>query len=493
MFAGVMSPARPWFRLTTHNPALLESHAVKVWLAEVEKLMRSIFNQGNLYNMAPVMLGELLLFGTGCMLHVDDFSDVARFYTQTVGSYMIAQNDRFVVDTLVREFQMTTTQLVSNFGLNDVSTQVKQAFDLGNYENWYDVVHFIEPNPEHDIKKLNNKFKRFRSVHFEPSDKTPDKKKFLKVSGFTRFPAYCPRWDVAGEDIYGTDCPGMTSLGDIKQLQMAERRKAQAIAKQSNPPLQGPPSIRNVESVPGGFTHNMGATGGKIEPIYAVNPQVNELNSDIKGIERRIEDNFFVDLFLAITNMEGIQPKNQLELSERTGEKLLQVGPVLERVHGEFLEGLIDNTFDQIIEGDILPLPPEEIQGEALKVEFVSSLAQAQKSIAVGGIDQLAAFVTGLAGVGYESVLDKFDADQAVDEYSDLIGGSPKLIVPDEEVAEQREARAQAEQQQQQQAMMLEVLKSGGGAIKDLASADLEGDNVASRTANILQEAAGNA
>ena len=66
-------------------------------------------------------------------------------------------------------------------------------------------------------------------------------------------------------------------------------------------------------------------------------------------------------------------------------------------------------------------------------------------------------------------------------------------IVPDEEVAEQREARAQAEQQQQQQAMMLEVLKSGGGAIKDLASADLEGDNVASRTANILQEAAGNA
>ena len=200
-----------------------------------------------------------------------------------------------------------------------------------------------------------------------------------------------------------------------------------------------------------------------------------------------------VDLFLAITNMEGIQPKNQLELNQRMGEKLLQVGPVLERVHGEFLEGLIDNTFDQIVEADILPLPPEEIQGEALKVEFVSSLAQAQKSVAVGGIDQLAAFVTGLAGAGYEQVLDKFDADKAVDEYSDLIGGSPRRIVPDEEVAVQREARAQAEQQAQQQAMMLEVLKSGGGAIKDLAAADLEGDNVASRTANILQEAAGNA
>ena len=81
IFAGIMSPTRPWFKLETLDQGLMSNAEVKAWLYSVEQLIRTIFLESNLYNMAPVMLGELLLFGTGAMSHVDDFENVSRFYT----------------------------------------------------------------------------------------------------------------------------------------------------------------------------------------------------------------------------------------------------------------------------------------------------------------------------------------------------------------------------------------------------------------------------
>ncbi len=83
MLNGTMSPSRPWFSLETFDPDLMESQAVKQWLFQVELIIRTILNAGNFYNMAPVFLRELLLFGTACMTHVNDFDDVARFYTHS--------------------------------------------------------------------------------------------------------------------------------------------------------------------------------------------------------------------------------------------------------------------------------------------------------------------------------------------------------------------------------------------------------------------------
>ena len=136
MLSGIMSPARPWFALSSLDPEMMEYLPVKIWLAGVEMRLREIFNSSNLYNMAPTMIGEVLLFGTGAMSHVDDFDDVARFYTHTAGSYMLAQDEKFKINTLCREFEMTTDQLVKEFGVENVSQGVKDAYERGNYQQW---------------------------------------------------------------------------------------------------------------------------------------------------------------------------------------------------------------------------------------------------------------------------------------------------------------------------------------------------------------------
>ena len=474
VFSGVMSPSRPWFSLGTPDPGMMEFTPVKVWLNQVELLMRAIFNSSNLYNMAPTMLAETLLFGTGCMLHVDDFDDVARFYTQTAGSYMIGQNHRCEVDTLLREYEMTVSQMVGMFGLENVSLSVKDQWDKGNYEVWYPCCHLIEPNPDKKMNSLFNIDKAFRSVYFEPAstNKAQDKDKILRKSGFDNFPAYVPRWGVTGEDVYGTDCPGMVALGDVKSLQIEEKRKAQAIDKMVNPPLKGPASAKNVpiSSLPGGVTIYDGSTDREgLGPLYMVNPQINELMMDIQKTELRIEEAFFVDLFRAISNMQGIQPKNQLELSQRNEERLQELGPVLEQLHGEFLDKLIDRTFDQAVKADILPPAPPELEGQELKVSYISSLAQAQRAVATGGIERITAFVLGMAQAN-PAVLDKYDMDQAIDEFGNAIMAPPKLIKSDEDVAKKRQADAEAMAQQQQQEQQMAMMSTAADAGSKLAN-----------------------
>lgn len=480
LLAGVMSPSRPWFSLETLHPDLMESHNVKVYLSQVELLMRSVFNQSNLYNMAPVMLGELLDFGTGAMIHMDDFNDVARFYTLTAGSYMIAQNQRYEVDTLVREFQMTTEQMIKEYGLDKVSRWVKDSYDRGAYDDWHNVIQIIEPNPNANERKLDARNKPFRSVHYEPGNdgQVRNQEEFLRVSGFDEFPAYVPRWAVAGEDIYGTDCPGMIALGDVKGVQIEEKRRAQAIDKMVNPPLRGPATLKNVpiSTLPGSTNLYSGMSENKLESIYQVNPHIAELSADIQRHENRIQQAYYADMFLAISNMDGIQPRNMLELTQRNEERLLQLGPVLEQLHGEFLEKMIERTFNQMARANVLPAPPPELEGMNLKINFISSLARAQRAVATGGIERLTTFVGQLAAAN-PSVLDKVDMDQAIDEYATAIGVSPRLVVPDEAVAEVRAQRAQ----QQQMAAQMAMANQAAQAAKTASEVDASEDSLLGR------------
>jgi hypothetical protein len=214
---------------------------------------------------------------------------------------------------------------------------------------------------------------------------------------------------------------------------------------------------------------------------------LNELRADIKEVEQRINDAFFVQLFKPITMMEGIQPKNQFELMQRNQEALLELGPVLERIHGEFLSRLIDRQLKQMFKADLLPPAPEEMQGQEIRVEYISSLAMAQRAVATGGIDRLAAFVGGLVGAGFQSAADKFDADQAIDEYSSLIGVPPRLVVPDEQVAAIREQRAQ----QQQQMQMMEMAKQAAETAKSASDAQMTEPSALSMISDAVGKANG--
>lgn len=475
MMAGMTSPARPWFRLTTADPEMAKFGPVKTWLADTTSLMRNVFDRSNTYRALHSMYEELGAFGTGASILVEDFQNVIHHHPLTIGEYAISTDWMGRITTLYREFEVTVDQLVREFGLDDVSVRVKNLYDGGHLDKWVPVAHAIEPRPIRDMTKRDARNMPWRSVYFET---TGDGDKVLRESGFEQFTALCPRWAGAGGDIYGHS-PGMEALGDIKQLQFEQLRKAEAIDYQTRPPIQVPTGLkgREIDTLPGGISY-VDAAGpqGGIRSAFDVPLRLDYLLADIQDVRQRVESTFYADLFLMLASRTDLR-MTATEVAERHEEKLLMLGPVLERLHNEMLDPMIEITFSHLVKAGVLPPPPAEMQGVDLNVEFVSMLAQAQQAAGTNSVDRFV-FTLGQVARIKPEVSDKLDADEWADAYGEMLGVDPRLVVPADRVALVRQARAQQAQQTQQveQAQQLSQAAANVGRIpRDSAAQDVIG------------------
>jgi hypothetical protein len=472
LMGGATSPARPWFRLGTADKELMQSEAVKIWLNDVTRLMFGVFQRSNTYRTLHHMYEELGAFGTAATIVQDDFAKTIHHYPLTTGEFCIAQNYKGEICTLYREFQKSVGEIVTEFGYKNCSLTVQNLHQRGALDTWITIVHCIEPRTDRDPTKKDSKNMAWKSIYFEQGATGG---KYLSESGFKQFPALVPRWATAGGDIYGNS-PGMEALGDIKQLQHEQLRKAQGIDYMTKPPLQVPTSMkgRDIETMPGGISFvDSAQPGGGIRSAFEVRLDLSHLLGDIQDVRGRIRETFYTDLFLMLANQSNAR-MTATEVAERHEEKLLMLGPVLERLHNELLDPLINMTFDRMLLAGVLPPPPPELHGVDLNVEYVSMLAQAQRAVATNGIDR---FVGNLGQVASfkPDVLDKFDSDRWAEEYSDMLGVDPSMIVADEKVAIIRQQRAQA----QQAAAQAQQHNMAADTAQKLGNVDTGGKNAA--------------
>lgn len=450
MMSGITSPARPWFRLGSGDKKLDDITAVKQWLYEVQSVMYKVFSSSNFYNSLHQLYSELGVFGTASMGIYEDFENVIWCKPYTVGSYMLGMDGQNVNDTLYREYELTVAQLVKQFGIENVSQAVKKQWDDGNTEAWVKLVHAIEPNDDRDRQSIKASDMPYRSVYYESDQGGKNKEgKFLRESGFEEYPIVSPRWDVTGEDVYATDCPGITTIGDTKALQLAERRKYQAIDKVVSPPLQGPSTLKS--KMKGDqlrsneiLWHSAGNEG--LSSIYAnYRPDINAIKEEIYNVEERIKRGFYEDLFLMLASSDRRQITAR-EVAEKHEEKLLMLGPVLERLHTELLDPSIDRVFNILQRNGVLPVPPPELKDKELNVEYVSVLAQAQRLVNTGAIDRMVEYAGGIAQIWPEA-RHKIKPNQSIDDYAEALGVNPSMIASDDEAAEAAAAEAQMQQQ----------------------------------------------
>ena len=476
MHSGLTSPARPWFRLTTFDPDLKEFAPVKEYLAAVELRMREVFSGSNLYNAFHTGYGDLALFGQPCAILVEDDKSIVRMQQLLNGRFWIARDESGRATTLYREFRWSVQRIVSRFGYETVarvSNSIKTAYDNGKYDQVYDCWHAIEPRLMREPGMIDKKNKPFLSNYW--LDAMTDNNGLLEESGFDENPIICPPWELAGDDHYSTS-PAQDALGDVKMLQKEQTRKLEGIDKLVRPPMTGPTSLRNnpASLLPGSVTYSDDPTGKGYRPAMEVRLSLSDLKEDIRDVQQRLNQYFYADLFLMLSNMEGIQPRNTMEIAERKEEKLLALGPVLENIYNGQLEPVIDRTFNILNRiGNQLPPPPREIQNQDLKIEYISILAQAQKAVATGAMERFSGFVGQMAAVKPD-VLDKWDADETADQYADALGVPPSIVVSDDKVKAIREGRAAKQKQAEQAEMMATVapaMESGANAASVLASA----------------------
>lgn len=476
MTSGLSSASRPWFMLKLGNEELSEDPAVKAWLAQCERRLYDFLAATNFYGAMKAGYSEIGLFGTEACVMVEDEKVGAVCHSLTAGEYWIAISHSLVPDTLFRYCPMDVRQAVQTFG-DRVSPWVRNAYDNSNYQLLVQYYQAIEPNPNYNPQMFGSK--PWRSIYWDYNDTRAD---FVtRIKGYDEQPFWAPRWDVIGGDTYGVS-PGMDSLPALRELQMQTKRRNEAIDKLVKPEMGVPPSVR-LTGQPGSIFTANGLTQEQVIIPYQMPYQaVEAIRQEIDKCHVQIDGLSYADLFNAITNMQGIQPRNIEEIAARNEEKLTQLGPVIERVSTEKLEIAIDRAFGIMFRGGLLPpVPPvlAEAGEDEIGVEFISILHQMQRMVGIGQIERTVSFIGNVAGAAPQA-LDKLDVDEMIDEYAYRAGAPAKIIRSTDKANELRQQRAQQEQMAQMAATMPAV-RDGADAAKLLSETDANGQSLLNR------------
>jgi hypothetical protein len=478
MLAGTTSPAKPWFRLAPTDATLAEDFEVKVWLEEARNRMMRVMASSNYYTSKGVQLMDEVVFGTSPMFIYEHPEKVIHCYVPTPGEYFCAANGDYEVDSLYRRYPLTLSQIVSTFGVDALPDDLRQQYETGGaaMSNEIIVSHACEPNPGFSIDAGAGidgygvpKSMQFREVYWLWGRNGT---KPLRMRGFHDKPFSVLRWDVFGNDAYGRS-PGMDALGDVKQLQFEEKRKAQAIDKSVRPPMVADASMKNEPAslLPGAVTYVPQLSQGVgFKPVFIVPPILADLFKDIQGVEQRIKDTFFNGLFQILPVDATVRTATEIDVRQQ--EKMILLGPVLERNDTEGLGPDIRRIFAICARMGVFPPMPEPLQNTSLKIEYVSMLSELQRGSMTTAIERTLAMAGNLVGV-QPDIMDNLDTDVAVREYGALLRVDPRMMRPADGVMQIRQAR-NAEQQAATGLQAGSVLAQGA---KTLSETDTSGQS----------------
>lgn len=477
MQGGMTSPARPWFRLRFQGEETNDQMGGG-WLQDVEDRMQNIFHKSNLYNALHVLYLDMGLYGTGVMVETADANGL-YFRVLEPGSYVLDVNSRDEVDTLMYSRWLTLRQLAQEYGKENLPESLRMNLEQKGCtmaQTLYEVVQCIYPRKDAVPGSRVKTQMPWASVHLlmQGGNRAPE---VLRESGFQSFPAFCPRWELRDGNVYGYS-PAMQAMADNRMLQAMQRTSIKSWHRMSDPALSVNAELEKVgiDLTPGACNYVSWAGTG--QPVAAT-PILQADAASMQAVEQakqlirqQIEQAMYTDLFRMLLDTDRRQI-TATEIEARQQEKMILIGPVVERLDKELLSPLIERTFQLMGEWDYLPEAPQDMEGQALRVEFVSVLAQAQKLVSTSSTDQTMAFVANIAGAMPE-ILDNIDPDRLIKAYANSLG-TPQSIFRDERsrdaIRQQRgQAQAQAQAQEQAQASM-QTVEGAAAAAKNLGQA----------------------
>ncbi len=455
---GLTSPNRNWITLEWANPIFNRFPELKMWIQEAGKVLHRELHDSNFYSVIQSFYPEHAGFGTGSLFVGENkVSDSAfHFELLTVGEFAFSIGPEGVVDTYFRIMLMSTRRVVEEFGIENVSSALKSRYENNFSEaEKVDVPVLCAVVPEPFLgKKYTQVYYEYYggamgvqswrpSSEFNYSTIQP-----LRREGFHEMPYFVARWDVIGSDVYGVGL-GSRVLPDIRRLQEMEKSFLKGVHKAVDPPVNAPARLRGmVQTMPGGITYYSNPND-KISELYSVRVDFQGVSAAIERVEQRVQRSFFVDIFLTAARDPNASPLKATEANIRENEKLLRLGPVIERLQHELFRPMLTRCFNILLRKGKIPKLPKEMEkmtGGEYNIRLVGPLAHAQKQLAMQGITSFLGFVANAATLD-QRVMDKIDIDRVADEIADITGVSQNILATDDEVAQKRQARAQAQAQ----------------------------------------------
>lgn len=421
MMSGLTSPARSWFDLGLTPRELEKCPGVREWLGEIKRCLEEAFSASNVYSTLHTFYQEIAVFGTAAFLLEEDPQKGIRCRPFTIGEYSLGTDALGRVNRFGREFFLTAPQMQESFGLKNLPPAIRQEAAQNRPARYHKILHLIFPNPEFSKECLDNRHMAYSSVYLTETGH------LLRQSGYREFPVIAARWEVKqSADAYGRG-PGWKCLGDVKMLQKMQKAKLVALDKNTNPPVMVSANVQGeVNLLPGGITRYNGTTDAAVKPAYQVQADLSSLENAISSVRSTIRSQFFADVFLMLS-AQNYSNMTAAEVAERHQEKMLILGPVLERLKNELLDPLIDRAFALLDRQGFLPSAPESVQGLKMKVEYVSLIARAQKAAGLAALVQGINYAATLSAA-CPKVAEWVDYNRALEEGLSSLGVAPALL-----------------------------------------------------------------
>ena len=200
-----------------------------------------------------------------------------------------------------------------------------------------------------------------------------------------------------------------------------------------------------------------------------------ELKQEKDELKQAIKEHFYNDLFAMILSTAQ-RGRTATEVNELKEEKMVLLSPLLEQIHTA-LRQILDWIYDEELRVGILQPLKEEYKNNNLKIEFVSSLAQAQKVANISSIERFTTFVSNIANAIDPVLKSKLNGEKIIEDYATFANISPTQLVSSFELEKIREQNSNSMLQKQQ----LDVLSQGTQIIQNMGGVDSYGSELLSR------------
>ena len=440
----------PWFVLKYRSDEMNQQDEAVEWLESCAKIMTQVFQRSNFQQEIFELYHELLAFGTSAMFITDDVQDDLRFKTIHISEIYITENEKGMVDCLVRKFHLKNRNLLAMYPDAQLPNNILSKIQNAPHDETA-IIHSVHPSTT-PMGYDNNKNMDFVSCHIHEESGA-----ILRESGFKEFPYVVPRYlKSSSNEIYGRS-PAMNALPDVKMLNTMVKTTIKAAQKQIDPPLMVPDDgfILPVRTTPGGLNFYRAGTRERIEPmnIGANNPIGLQMEEQRR---KAIRENFFVDQLMTIQG----QNMTATEVMQRTEEKMRLLGPVLGRLQSELLQPLITRSFNLLFKNKKFPEVPDVIGNQDIEIEYVSPLAKAQKTQELSSIMRGIEIFGSLQNVA--PVFDYLDVDGLVNHIKDVLGLPAKVMRSTAEVKQMQQQKQQEQIEQAELQQAQQVAESAG-------------------------------
>lgn len=445
LFGGLINPASRWFDLGVDqaNPLYreLDPFTIGEMTSYVKEFLYYLFNKSNFYPAANSTINEWVRYGIGVMLVEERDSELIFFNPLTIGEFYLGIDSNGKYDKLGRKMKLRTDQLIQAFGDNCPVT-VKEANDAGKYDQMFEVDHLICPNPKDGT--VANRFK-YVDLYWMRGCGCCEGPHYLRKSGFMSNPIVVFPWERKNTRTVWPIGIGEKILGDVRELQMTV--KALNIHKSylAKPALALHTSLGKKPILPGAVFYTEQDPTKVASEIYRVAPHLAELEDSRTRLLDKIRKMTYAEILMLFAQRDR-GTMTAREVTALVNEQMTLLAPIYLRAKSG-LEALFDRVLDILLRRGLLDgyttISPKDIQ-----IEFLSSIAKAQRLAETGSMDDLLMYIGNIAQVKPEA-LDYVNEDAMVIEYAERLGCLNK-INPSDEVQNIRQARAMAQQQQEE-------------------------------------------